>query len=129
MCRSVAAPASLVVVMGTQYFDSSGLGGEDFPVPELLQMLGLASRPLQDDAGIAVIMCHAAKKEYYKKFLFEPLPVESHLDMHLHDHMVRLECSCSCARQWLHCCLAVVDEVSVFIQSGARLTAVLELSP
>lgn len=90
MCRSVAAPASLVVVMGTQYFDSSGLGGEDFPVPELLQMLGVASRPLQDDAGIAVIMCHAAKKEYYKKFLFEPLPVESHLDMNLHDHMVRL---------------------------------------
>lgn len=89
MCRSVEAPASLVVVMGTQYFDSSGLGGDDFPVPELLQMLGLASRPLQDDAGIAVIMCHAAKKEYYKKFLFEPLPVESHLDMHLHDHMVR----------------------------------------
>jgi pre-mRNA-splicing helicase BRR2 len=95
MCRSIAAPASLVVVMGTQFFDSSGLGGEDFPVPELLQMLGLASPPGKDDAGVAVLMCHAAKKEYYKKFLFEPLPVESHLDMNLHDHMVRIE---SCRR-------------------------------
>jgi hypothetical protein len=75
--------------MGTQYFDSSGLGGEDFPVPELLQMLGLASPPQKDDAGVAVLMCHAAKKEYYKKFLFEPLPVESHLDMCLHDFIVR----------------------------------------
>ena len=33
-------------------------------------------------------MCHAPRKEYYKKFLFEPLPVESHLDHFLHDHFV-----------------------------------------
>ena len=32
-------------------------------------------------------MCHAPRKEYYKKFLFEPFPVESHLDHFLHDHM------------------------------------------
>lgn len=30
-------------------------------------------------------MCHTPKKEYYKKFLFEPLPVESYLDASLHD--------------------------------------------
>ena len=33
-------------------------------------------------------MCHTPRKEYYKKFLFEPFPVESHLDHFLHDHMV-----------------------------------------
>jgi len=32
-------------------------------------------------------MCHTPRKEYYKKFLFEPLPVESHLDAALHDTM------------------------------------------
>jgi len=32
-------------------------------------------------------MCHAPRKKYYKKFLFEPLPVESHLNHFLHDHM------------------------------------------
>lgn len=32
-------------------------------------------------------MCHAPRKEYYKKFLFEPFPVESHLDHALHDHL------------------------------------------
>ena len=32
-------------------------------------------------------MCHAPRKEYYKKFLFEPYPVESHLAYALHDHM------------------------------------------
>ena len=34
-----------------------------------------------------LLQCHAPRKEYYKKFLFEPLPVESHLDHFLHDHM------------------------------------------
>lgn len=35
-----------------------------------------------------VLMCHSPRKEYYKKFLFEPFPVESHLDHALHDHFV-----------------------------------------
>ena len=34
-----------------------------------------------------VLMCHAPRKEYYKKFLFEPYPVESHLGYALHDHL------------------------------------------
>lgn len=35
-----------------------------------------------------VLMCHGPRKEYYKKFLFEPFPVESHLDHFLHNHLV-----------------------------------------
>jgi pre-mRNA-splicing helicase BRR2 len=35
--------------------------------------------------GKVVLMCAAPRKEYYKKFLFEPLPIESHLDHFLHD--------------------------------------------
>lgn len=33
-----------------------------------------------------MLLCHAPRKEYYKRFLLEPLPVESHLDHFLHDH-------------------------------------------
>lgn len=33
-------------------------------------------------------MCASHRKEYYKRFLLEPLPVESHLDHYLHDHFV-----------------------------------------
>ena len=32
-------------------------------------------------------MCHTPRKEYYKKFLYEAFPVESHLDHSLADHM------------------------------------------
>ena len=35
-----------------------------------------------------VLMCHAPRKEYYKKFLYEAFPVESHLDHALADHLV-----------------------------------------
>ena len=31
-------------------------------------------------------MCQTSKKDFFKKFLYEPLPVESHLDHCLHDH-------------------------------------------
>jgi pre-mRNA-splicing helicase BRR2 len=73
--------------MGTQYYDAGGAGSADYPVTDLLQMAGRASRPLVDEHGTCVLLCHAPRKEYYKKFLYEPFPVESHLDHFLHDHM------------------------------------------
>lgn len=36
---------------------------------------------------IIIIHSHAPKKEYYKKFLFEPFPCESHLNHFLADHL------------------------------------------
>ena len=92
-CWGLRPAAALVVVMGTQYFDNAGGGasaggGADYPVADLVQMVGRASRPGRDDAGRVLLMCAAPRKEYYKKFLLEPLPVESHLDGALHDAFV-----------------------------------------
>lgn len=84
----LTTPCKLVVIMGTQYYDAGGAGAADYPVTDLLQMMGRASRPGIDDAGVCLLLCHAPRKEYYKKFLFEPFPVESHLDHFLHDPMV-----------------------------------------
>lgn len=44
---------------------------------DVLQMMGRAGRPQFDDEGIAVIFVHDIKKHFYKKFLYEPFPVES----------------------------------------------------
>ncbi|KAJ8559466.1 hypothetical protein K7X08_003524 [Anisodus acutangulus] len=57
----------------------------DYPVTDLLQMMGHASRPLVVNSGKCVILCHAPRKDYYKKFLYEAFPVESHLQHYLHD--------------------------------------------
>ena len=42
-------------------------------------MMGRAGRPQFDRQGVAVIMVHDPKKSFYKKFLYEPFPVESSL--------------------------------------------------
>ncbi|KAK6185571.1 hypothetical protein SNE40_007775 [Patella caerulea] len=78
--------AHLVIVMDTQYYDGKTHSYEDYPVTDVLQMIGKANRPLQDKDAKAVILCQTSKKEFFKKFLYEPLPIESHLDHCLHDH-------------------------------------------
>lgn len=40
-------------------------------------MIGRAGRPQFDDHGVAVVLVHDIKKHFYKKFLYEPFPVES----------------------------------------------------
>ena len=52
MCWSMNMAAHLVVVMGTQYYDGAhSQGANDYPVTDLLQMMGRASRPDIDDSG------------------------------------------------------------------------------
>jgi activating signal cointegrator complex subunit 3 len=50
-------------------------------------MIGRAGRPGFDDHGIACVMVSDEKKNFYKKFLYEPFPVESSLANHLIDHL------------------------------------------
>ncbi|EGF82711.1 hypothetical protein BATDEDRAFT_34385 [Batrachochytrium dendrobatidis JAM81] len=85
-CWSLRLQSRLVVIMGTQYFEGKEHRYVDYPITDVLQMMGRASRPLADEVGLCVLMCQNVKKEFYKKFLHEALPVESHLDYFLHDH-------------------------------------------
>lgn len=80
-------PAHLVVVKGTEYYDGKTKRYVDFAITDVLQMMGRAGRPQFDDQGKAVILVHDIKKDFYKKFLYEPFPVESSLLEVLADHM------------------------------------------
>lgn len=60
-CRTETGP--------TEYY---GLSPTD-----VLQMMGRAGRPQFDEQGKAVILVQDIKKDFYKKFLYEPFPVES----------------------------------------------------
>ncbi|XP_070055782.1 DExH-box ATP-dependent RNA helicase DExH12-like [Nicotiana tomentosiformis] len=88
MCWGVPLSAHLVVVTGTQYYDGRENMHTDYPVTDLLKMMGHASRPLVDSCGKCVILCHAPRKDYYKKFLYDAFPVESHLQHYLHDNLI-----------------------------------------
>jgi len=76
-----------VIVKGTEYFDGKLSRYVDFPVTDVLQMMGRAGRPQFDTTGVACIFVHEPKKTFYKKFLHEPFPVESSLHEQLHNHI------------------------------------------
>ena len=85
-CWSLPLKAKLVLLMGTQYYEGKEHRYADYQITDVLQMLGRACIPVGGDAGKCLLMCQNVKKDFYKKFLYEALPVESHLDYYLHDH-------------------------------------------
>lgn len=76
----------MVIIMGVQYFDGKDHRYADYPVADLLQMMGRACRPTKDTNSRCVLMLQQNRKEFYKKFLSEALPIESQLPAMLHDH-------------------------------------------
>jgi pre-mRNA-splicing helicase BRR2 len=88
VCWEIDFTAHLVIIMNTQFFEGREHRYIDYPISEILQMFGRASRPGQDKIGRGVLMVPQVKREYYKKFLNEALPIESHLQVYLHDAFV-----------------------------------------
>lgn len=83
----VNLPAHLVVIKGTEYFDGKVKKYVDMPITDVLQMMGRAGRPQFDNEGVAVVFVHDEKKNFYKKFLYDPFPVESSLLEVLAEHI------------------------------------------
>ena len=82
LCWELQCVAHLVIVMGTEAFDGREGRHVDYPIVDLLHMMG---RHHANASGKCVILCHSPKKEFLKKLLYDPLPIESHLDSYLHD--------------------------------------------
>ena len=66
-----------MIVKGTEYFDGKTSSYVDYPVTDVLQMMGRAGRPQFDTHGVACVMVAEGKKNFYKHFLYKPFPVES----------------------------------------------------
>jgi pre-mRNA-splicing helicase BRR2 len=82
LCWNLPCTGNLIVILGTEAFDGTVGRHVDYPIVDLLQMMG--SHP-EGAVGKSVVLCHAPKKVYLKKLLDDPLPIESHLDSYLHD--------------------------------------------
>ncbi|KXJ73287.1 hypothetical protein RP20_CCG016160 [Aedes albopictus] len=83
----VNLPAHLVIIKGTEFFDGKLKRYVDMPITDVLQMMGRAGRPQFGNEGIACVFVHDVKKNFYKKFLYDPFPVESSLLEVLPDHV------------------------------------------
>lgn len=82
----VNLPCHLVIVKDTVYYDGKTKRYVDFPVTDILQMMGRAGRPQFDNSGIAVVLVFEPMKNFYRQFLFQPFPCESSLFYLLHEH-------------------------------------------
>lgn len=73
-----------VVVMDNVYYEGREHRFVDYDIADVMHMLGLSC---QSDTGFCkgFILCHTSKREYLKKVLQDPIPIESHLDQYLHD--------------------------------------------
>lgn len=83
----INVPAHLVIIKGTEYYDGKTHKYVDFPVTDVLQMIGRAGRPQYDTSAVAVVFVQDTKKNFYKKFLYESFPVESSLLPVLPNHI------------------------------------------
>ena len=87
-CWEIEFNAHLVIIMGTQFFDGHEHRYVDYPISDILQMFGRSGRPVSDRSSKGVLMVPSVKRDYYRKFLNEALPIESHLQNYLHDTFV-----------------------------------------
>ena len=71
VCTSTLAwgvnfPAHLVVIKGTEFFDGKLGRYVDYAITDVLQMMGRAGRPQFDKEGVACVLIHEPKKNFYK---------------------------------------------------------------
>ncbi|GLB39382.1 putative sec63-domain-containing protein [Lyophyllum shimeji] len=86
---SLPVASYMVIIMGVQSYEGKEHRYIDYPVMDVLQMMGRACRPREDERSRCVLMCQQTRKDFYKKFLAEGLPIESHLPTHLlHDYFL-----------------------------------------
>ncbi|CAH2236759.1 jg14251 [Pararge aegeria aegeria] len=82
-----AAHVHTVIIADTHVYNGKLHCYEQYPITTVLQMLGRACRPLEDEHAVGVLMCAAHHKTFFTKLLNDCLPLESHLDHRLHDHI------------------------------------------
>ncbi len=87
MCWKVKSFATQVIIMDTVFYEGREHRFIDYGISDILQMIGRAGRQTLDQSAKCLVLCHSPKREYLKKLLHESLPIESHLNHYLHDHL------------------------------------------
>ena len=70
-----------VAILGTEYFDSSQMSFVDYSLLDLISL----TAPYRKEC---FVFCRAPKEQSLSKFLFDSIPIESHLHLMLHDALL-----------------------------------------
>ena len=80
--------AKTVIIFDNYKYDGLDKRYVDYSIPEVLEMVESAGTIEKDgDPPRCLVLVHTPKKDFFKKFLFEPLPVESHLNHYMANHL------------------------------------------
>ena len=82
---SIPLTAHLVLIMSLQTYEGREHRYVDYALPDVLQMVGRCTVPNETGTSRLVLLCQATRKDYFKKFLAEGLPIESRLPSHAQD--------------------------------------------
>ncbi|KAL9656222.1 hypothetical protein ABK040_007838 [Willaertia magna] len=85
MCWGMELRAKMVIIYGTESYDGKEHRYVDYSITDMVQMMSRAGRLRVDRDAYCHILCPISRKDYYHKFLYDPFPVESHLDHFLYD--------------------------------------------
>ena len=80
--------SNTIIVLGTQIFEEREQRLVDYPVSVLLEMVGNVERASATAPGKVFVLISGKKRPFYKKFLEEPLPIESFMYFHIHDFLI-----------------------------------------
>ena len=82
---SMPMTAHLVLIMSLQTYEGKEHRYIDYPLTDMLQMVGKSTQPGEEGSSRCILLCQATRKEYFKKFLAEGLPLESKLNSYAQD--------------------------------------------
>ena len=84
-CWSIPLTAHMTIIMSLQTYEGKEHRYIDYSLPEVLQMLGKSTQPGDEESTRCVLLCQATRKDYFRKFLAEGLPLESRLNAYAQD--------------------------------------------
>ncbi|KAH3668467.1 hypothetical protein OGAPHI_002221 [Ogataea philodendri] len=83
----VNLPAAVVIVKGTQVYDSKAGGFVDLGISDVIQIFGRAGRPQFESHGIGILCTTSDKLDHYISLLLQQHPIESKLSAKLVDNL------------------------------------------
>ncbi|GME76400.1 unnamed protein product [Ambrosiozyma monospora] len=83
----VNLPAAVVIIKGTQVYDSKAGGFVDLGISDVIQIFGRAGRPQFEKHGIGILCTTNDKLDHYVSLLLQQHPIESKLSEKLVDNL------------------------------------------
>ncbi|ODV57948.1 RNA helicase, partial [Ascoidea rubescens DSM 1968] len=83
----VNLPASVVIIKGTQVYDSKNGGYMDMGISDVIQIFGRAGRPQFEKYGSGILLTSNDKLDHYINLLTQQHPIESKLGNKLVDNL------------------------------------------